>query len=153
MATETKTACVVPATDGRRMNVLGHAITVKLAAAETAGDCYSFEVVTPPGHGIPPHVHDREDEVIYVLDGEYDVWLDGAVSRATAGATLHFPRHVPHAFTNVGATPGTTLWVVTPGTNFEPFFDELGALPAGPPDLAKVAAIFGSYGMQILPPR
>jgi hypothetical protein len=52
----------------------------------------------------------------------------------------------------VGSTPGTTLWSVVPGANFEPFFDELGALPPGPPDLAKVAAIFGKYDIQLLPP-
>ena len=56
-------------------------------------------------------------------------------------------------FQNVGATPGKTLWTVTPGANFEPFFDELGALPPGPPDLAKVAAIFGRYNIDLLPPE
>ena len=90
--------------------------------------------------------------MIYVVEGEFAVWLAGETYRATAGATFHFPRHTPHGFQNVGNTPGKTLWNVVPGANFEPFFDELGALPPGPPDLAKVAAIFGKYDIQILPP-
>lgn len=147
----TKAGVVAP-TMGRQLNVMGHTITIKLAGAETAGNSYVFEVTTPPGLSIPPHRHEREDEVIYVLEGEFAIWLDGQVSRATAGSTIHFPRHIAHGFENTGPTPGKTLWVVTPGANFEPFFEELGALPPGPPDLARVVAIFSSYGMTILPP-
>jgi quercetin dioxygenase-like cupin family protein len=148
-----KPARVIPLPEGRTMNVLGHAVTIKLACDETNGDYYTFEVVSPPGLGIPPHVHQHEDEVIYVVDGEYAIWLAGEVFTATTGATIHFPRYTPHGFQNIGARPGKTLWTVMPGANFEPFFDELGALPPGPPDLAKVAAIFGRYSIDLLPPE
>jgi quercetin dioxygenase-like cupin family protein len=147
-----KPAMVVTAAEGRTMNVLGHTATIKLGRDETNGDYYIFELISPPGQGVPPHVHQHEDEVIYVVEGEFAVWLAGEVINATAGATIHFPRYTPHGFQNVGATTGKTLWAVTPGTNFEPFFEELGALPPGPPDLAKVAAIFGNYNIDLLPP-
>jgi mannose-6-phosphate isomerase-like protein (cupin superfamily) len=147
-----KPARVVTPAEGKTMNVMGHTATIKLGRDETNGDYYTFEVVSPPGLGIPPHVHKHEDEVIYVVEGEYAIVLGGDIFTATAGATLHFPRGTPHGFQNVGAAPGKTLWHVTPGANFEPFFDELGALPPGPPDLAYVAALFGRYGMDILPP-
>jgi quercetin dioxygenase-like cupin family protein len=143
---------VVAAAEGRTMNVLGHAVTIKLSRAESNGDYYTFDLVTPPGLGIPPHVHEHEDELIYVVEGEFAIWLAGDTFTATAGATIHFPRHTPHGFQNIGASAGRTLWNVVPGANFEPFFDELGALPPGPPDLAKVAAIFGNYDIQLLPP-
>jgi quercetin dioxygenase-like cupin family protein len=145
-------AHVIPSAEGPTMNVLGHAVTIKLARAETDGDYYVFEVVSLPGLGVPPHVHQREDEVGYIVEGEYAFWLAGEVFTATAGATIHIPRYTPHGFQNIGATAGKTLWTVTPGANFEPFFDELGALPPGPPDLAQVAAIFGRYSMDLLPP-
>jgi quercetin dioxygenase-like cupin family protein len=147
-----KPALVVVAAEGRTMNVLGHTVTLKLTRNESNGDYYTFELLSPPGLGVPPHVHEHEDEVIYVVEGEFEVWLAGQTCKATAGAIFHFPRHTPHGFQNVGSTPGTTLWSVVPGANFEPFFDELGALPPGPPDLAKVAAIFGKYDIQLLPP-
>ena len=51
-----KSARVIPLAEGRTMNVLGHAVTIKLACNETNGDYYIFEVVSPPGLGIPPHV-------------------------------------------------------------------------------------------------
>jgi quercetin dioxygenase-like cupin family protein len=152
MLTETKAATVVQSGQGRPLNILGHAVTIKLAQQETDGNYYVFEVVTPPGHGIPPHVHSREDEIIQVIEGEYEILLGEQTYQAKPGATLHFPRHIPHGFRNVGSTPGTTFWTVIPGANFEQFFEELGALPAGPPDMAKVVAIFGKYGMEVLPP-
>jgi hypothetical protein len=40
---------------------------------------------------------------------------------------------IPHGFRNIGAIVGKTLWTVTPGDSFEPFFEELGALPADAP--------------------
>jgi len=148
-----KSATVIGAADGIRFHVLGHDIRTTLTARETAGEYYTFECVTPGGVGIPPHVHSQEDEIIQVTVGEFDVMLGGKTQRARAGALIHFPRRIPHAFQNVGAATGKTLWTVIPGAGFEKFFGELAALPKGPPDLAKVAAIFGKYGMEVLPPK
>jgi quercetin dioxygenase-like cupin family protein len=152
MSTQTKKAIVVLANEGKKMNILGHTATVKLGQAETNGEYYVFEVVTPPGHGIPPHVHQYEDEVIEVVEGEYEILLGENVYQAQPGDILHFPRFIPHGFRNVSAKAGKTLWTVMPGASFEQFFDELGALPANqPPDMGKVVAIFAKYGMEVLP--
>ena len=137
---------------GRKFNVLGHSITNVLAKQNTDGNYYVFEVVTPPGHGIPPHVHDREDELIYVLEGEFGIMLGDKQFQAKSGDEIFFPRHIPHAFQNTGSKAGKTLWTVVPGGNFEEFFEKLEALPAGEPDLKIVAEIFAAYGMKILIP-
>ncbi len=146
-----KRAFVRSATEGKSFNVLGHTITAKVFGDDSSGDYYAFEVVSPIGLGIPPHVHDHEDEVILVAEGNFEVWIDGKTYSAPAGSVFHFPRHIAHGFQNVGTTTGRTFWNVMPGKNFETFFDELGSLPAGPPDMAKVAAIFGKYDINILP--
>lgn len=143
-------AAVISAPEGRPLHVIGNDVTVKLTKTETNGAYYVFEAVTPPGGGVPPHVHQNEDEVIRVLEGEYEFMLDGKTYKVGAGATINFPRHVPHAFTNVGHAPGRTLWTIIPGAGFEQFFEELGALPAGPPDMENVAAIFKKYDIEIL---
>lgn len=135
---------------GRRLNILGHSVTIKLQRRETEGNHYVMEIVTPPGLGIPPHVHDREDEMIYVLEGEFMIMLGDQNIKASPGSEIFFPRHIPHAFQNIGSKPGKTLWTVVPGGNFEDFFEDLDALPAGPPDMGKVIEIFGRYGMQVL---
>ena len=150
MQTTNQIATVGKHSTARKFNVMGHAVTELVTRKETTGNYYVFEVVTPPGHGIPPHVHEREDELIYVAEGEYEVMLGDKLFRATAGDEIFFPRHIPHAFQNIGSKAGRTLWTVVPGGNFEEFFIKLGALPPGEPDMKQVVAIFAEYGMKVL---
>ncbi|MCD6013187.1 MAG: cupin [Flavipsychrobacter sp.] len=150
MQTTNSIAAVVAAAEGKKLNVMGHSVTVKLSRKETEGNHYVFEVVTPPGHGIPPHVHDREDELIYVVEGEYAVMLGDKQFVAKQGDEIYFPKYIPHAFQNIGNKAGKTLWTVIPGGSFEEFFEELAALPVGEPNLQVVAAIFAKYGMEVL---
>ena len=150
MQTTNQKATVAAAGQGKKFNVLGHSVTNVLAKQNTDGNYYVFEVVTPPGLGIPPHVHDREDELIYVVEGEFGIMLGDKQFSAKAGDEIFFPRHIPHAFQNIGSKAGKTLWTVVPGGNFEEFFEKLGALPAGEPDLKVVTEIFAAYGMKIL---
>ncbi len=152
MKTTQSIATVVAADQGKKLNILGHSVTVKLSKRETEGHHYVFEVVTPPGHGIPTHMHDREDEMIYVIDGEYGIILGDKQYVAKTGDQIFFPRHIPHAFQNIGSKAGTTLWTIVPGGNFEEFFEKLDALPGGEPDLQVVAGIFAEYGMKVLAP-
>ena len=144
------TATVVHKGYGTKLNVLGHSVTVKLSKQETNGNHYVFELITPPGLGIPPHVHDREDELIYIAEGEFEILLGDKHFQAKEGDEIFFPRHIPHAFQNTGTKAGKTIWTVVPGGNFEEFFNKLSSLPAGEPDLQLVAEIFSEYGMKIL---
>ena len=96
----------------------------------------------------------NEDTVVTVSVLANDTDTHGAnrllVTVNSVVVTSGAPSGTPTA-TVSGSPPNQTV-DVTPGANFEPFFDELGALPPGPPDLAYVAALFGRYGMEILPP-
>lgn len=148
--TEPLPGTVVAPASGQALNVLGHAVTVQLSRRHAGGHYYVFSVITPPGHGIPRHVHDREDELIYVLEGTYEITLGSKRFTATAGDQIFFPRHVPHAFQNAGSIAGRTLWTVVPGGSFEDFFNKLGALPPGPPQPERVAEIFAEFGMELL---
>ena len=141
---------VVPANGGRKILVLGNEIEVKLGCAESAGTLFIFENTTPAGDGVPPHVHTREDEVVHVLEGEYEIYLDGKTYTAKAGAVANFPRNVVHGFRNVSAAPARAMFIVTPGENFESFFREMSAVdPSMPADMEKVAAVFSKYGLPI----
>ena len=65
---------------GRSFWLLGMLETVKLGRADTNGTLGLLEVVVPPGHGSPWHVHPEEDEWVYVLEGQL------AALRAPPGA-------------------------------------------------------------------
>lgn len=147
-----KNAAVIPAHEAYDMKVLGHDVKVKISSADSGGAYYVFEIYSPQGAFVPPHIHSREDEIIEVIEGEYEVILGDKVYTAKAGDTLHFARGVMHGFTQTGAGIGKTIWTVAPGASFEEFFNKLGALPAGPPDPVKLGELFGEYGIELLPP-
>lgn len=141
----------VKSDEGRKIKVLGLEITIKLSSAETGGDYYVFESDVAPGDGVPPHVHSREDEILQVLAGELEVALGERRFTASAGAVAFFPRGVMHAFFNTGKVPAKARFIVSPGLNFERFFDELSALPADePPDMLRVTEIFERYGLPLV---
>jgi quercetin dioxygenase-like cupin family protein len=135
------------------MLVLSIEITLKLTTSETGGVFYVFEALTPPGVGVPPHVHRLEDEILQVIEGEFEIFLDGKTHIVTQGAVMNFPRFISHDFSNIGKRPGRALFTVIPGPNFENFFEELSTLPSDvPPDMAKVTEIFKRYDIEILTP-
>lgn len=150
MVIQKRTPLIVPAGAGRRLLVLGNEIEIKLSSSETAGMAFVFENTTPVGDGAPPHIHTREDEMIHVIEGDYEIVLDGKTYKASAGAVVNFPRSVVHGFRNVGTKSARALFIVTPGENFEKFFHELSSVaPHLPTDIAKVAEVFSRYGLPI----
>lgn len=138
----------------RSVTVLGSNKVVYHAVSEDTEGAYSlFEVTIPPDQAIPTHVHSREDESFYVLDGAFNIQIGEQSFTATRGWFGFGPRHVPHGFKAVGRSPATMLIIVTPG-GFERFFDELADLTASPPfHFDKVRALFEKYGMQITEPK
>ena len=148
----TQTAIIEMGT-GRKLNVLGHVVNVVLSSADTQGQAFVFEAISPTGLFVPPHAHEREDEYGYIVEGVYEIFVDGDIYEAKSGDVLYFPRHVTHGFRNIGTTTGKMIWVSTPGNNVDPFFEALGSLPTdAPPDMEKVIGIFTKHDMQVFPP-
>ena len=124
-----------------------------LGSADTHGDSYVFETISPAGSVVPPHRHELEDEYGYIVDGVFQIFLGEQSYEAKSGTVLHFPRHIAHGFRNIGATSGRMIWLSTPGVKVECFFDELAALPVdAPPDMEKIVGIFTKYDIQVFPP-
>ncbi|MFN5998378.1 MAG: cupin domain-containing protein [Paracoccaceae bacterium] len=134
-------------TRGRTFHVFGQTVTERITAEDSGGAYYVMEELSPPGTGVPPHRHTHEDEIVQVLEGTFEVFLDGVVSVVTAGATLHFARGTHHGFRNIGSTDGRTLWFATPGTATQAFLRELSTFPEGPPDIARLNALHAAYGI------
>jgi quercetin dioxygenase-like cupin family protein len=107
-----------------------------------------------PGFATPYHVHHREDEAFYVIDGEVAFILDGNWKRGGPGAFVYGPREIPHGFKVVGDTPARMLILCAPG-GFENFVVELGQPlddPPAPPDMQKLIAAATRAGIDILGP-
>ncbi len=111
----------------------------------------AVELVTQPGQGVMVHVHDYEDELVYVVDGEIEVTLGDQTMTATAGVLALLPRGIPHGFTNIGNKPSRVLDVILPG-KFDQYFVELHNLYANSdtPDEAKLNELAEKYGIRYL---
>jgi quercetin dioxygenase-like cupin family protein len=114
--------------DGRRLWIVGDTMTFKATAEQTGGSATVVEVLAAPGGGPPPHVHANEDEMWFVLEGEFEILKGDETFLAREGAFAFVPRGTVHRFQNVLDTPGRVLIMFTPG-GFEGFFFEAG-LPA-----------------------
>tara|TARA_R110002012_G_scaffold78434_2_gene199825 strand:- start:8782 stop:9327 length:546 start_codon:yes stop_codon:yes gene_type:complete len=135
--------------EGQQVNVLGDQQTFKLTSEDTNGLFTLIEEVNPPGTMIPPHVHTNEDEIFKVLEGELEVTVGDETTILKAGDLAFAPKNVPHTWKVVGDQDCKTILSVFPA-GLELMFEELGNLPAGPPDFAKISEICGRYGITFL---
>jgi uncharacterized cupin superfamily protein len=71
-------------------------------------------VTSPAGPAAPLHVHRREDESFYVLDGELPFFIGDRIEKAAAGALVHGSRDVPHTF----IVDSPTRWLVVSTEHF-----------------------------------
>jgi quercetin dioxygenase-like cupin family protein len=147
---------VVAASDGRTpapLNIVGEETLMKVSAQDSDGTLAFFHLVAPPMSGPPRHVHTREDELFYILEGELVFELDGERHTVRAGDTVYLRRGVVHAYQNFTTSDARLLIATTPGV-FSGFFVELSAVTplGGLPPLDKLDAISTKYGMTRLGP-
>ena len=135
------------------LNVVGEETLVKVGPADSDGQLAAFHLVAPPMSGPPRHVHSREDEWFYVLEGELVFEIDGDVHPVGAGGSVWLRRGVVHAYQNFTDRDARLLIVTTPG-GFCDFFVELSAAtpPGGMPSRQVVAALDAKYGLTTLGP-
>jgi len=138
--------------EGKQIRIFGGVeFLVKVSSEESGGAFTLLDNINPAGTYLPPHVHAREDETFYILEGEFEFYVADQTLRAGPGATVYAPRGIPHAFKVLSPTPGRALVVTTPG-GFEHCMEELSALPLDPPDMPQVFQVCARYGIEFLPP-
>ena len=94
--------------------------------AETGGTFSLVEHPIPPRTLVAPlHLHEREDEYSYVLEGRMGAQLGDDVVYAEPGDLVFKPRNQWHTFWNAGDTTCRLLEIISPA-GFEHFFNELG---------------------------
>src|SRR3954465_11118302 len=90
---------------GRTIAVVGDVYRFLATGEDTGGRYALWEAMVPPGGGPPPHVHSREEEGFYVLEGEVTFRAGDDRLVATAGMFVNMPVGTPHAFRNESGGP------------------------------------------------
>jgi len=133
---------------------------IKATAEQTGGLLSLIEVTEPPNPaGVPGplHVHHREDEGFWILEGDATFQVGDTTIEAHAGDFAFGPRGIPHRYT-AGAGGCRMLFIMTPG-GFEDLVREM-SVPAqrrtlpppsdAEPDWAHVAAVAKAHGCELL---
>lgn len=132
--------------EGTAWNILGQTYVAKTLTDHS----FSWHATFPPGTFVPPHVHPRQDEYLYILDGRLDFWLDGADTFAEPGDTVRLPMGKPHGiFNRSGGTVKCLFWVSPTGTLPELFWGIHGMAEQQP---EAVVALAARHDVTFLPP-
>ncbi len=143
---------------GRTLAIVGDVYRFLATGAETGGAYASFEAFVPPGGGPPPHIHSREAESFYLLEGEMTFRAGDETVTATAGTAVYLPPGLAHSFMNESVEPARMIITVTPAGLEEMFF-EVGtplaegtttALPPTHEEIERLLAAAPRYGVEIL---
>ena len=105
---------------GTVLDFLG--VTHRLTSRQTGGALYMFESGFDPGAGNRLHVHQREDEIGYVLEGALEIRLRNQTQVLGAGGVARLPKNLPHAIRNPLETPSRYLFLAVPG-GLDEWFD------------------------------
>lgn len=126
-------------------------IDLKISGKDTNGDLALFEQTSiSQGRGTPLHVHHNQDEVFYVIDGQYYFQVGEDKYQLSVGESIFLPRKVPHAWTQV-SEKGKMTMTFQPAGKMEEFFVAMSLLKDEPTQ-ADIAKIFAENDMEIVGP-
>jgi quercetin dioxygenase-like cupin family protein len=149
---------VVRPDDGEHVWFLATRMTIKATAQTTAGALGVVEWRAAPGFSPPLHIHHREDEAFWLLEGAMTVLCDGQLFEASTGSFIWLPRGRPHTFRVEGDTPVRGLLLSTPADHVG-FYAE-GGHPAqddsipqfDPRDLPRLHGLYAKYQLEDVGP-
>jgi mannose-6-phosphate isomerase-like protein (cupin superfamily) len=137
----------------------GGLATIKATGKETGGHYTLVEVLNAEGEG-PLHVHYREDEGFWILEGQLTFEVGEETIKAGPGSFVFGPKDVPHRYT-VDSGPARLLYILSPA-GFEEFVyatsepakeRTLPPAPEGPPseaEMEQLRALARQYGGELL---
>lgn len=126
-------------------------LDLKVSGSDTDGTLAIFEQTSvSPKRGTPLHVHPNQDEIFYVLFGEYYFQVGNDKHKLKAGDSIFLPRKVPHAWTQVSESGKMTV-TFQPAGKIEEFFLAVSELETEPTK-DEMAKMFLDHDMEIVGP-
>jgi quercetin dioxygenase-like cupin family protein len=144
--------------EGKALWGPGDMYTFLVTGEETGGTVFAMEGLVPAGGGPPLHIHEREDEALYILEGECEVEVGDNRVLAAAGDLVWMPRGTAHRFSNTGTGTARIILTFTPA-GIEHFFEEVFEVvhdrsapppPASPELIGRLVTAAPQYGLKFL---
>jgi mannose-6-phosphate isomerase-like protein (cupin superfamily) len=155
-----QSATHVPADEGRSFWLFTDLYTFKAVGEDTAEAFALMELTAYTQFAPPPHIHHRQDESYYILEGEFEFTADSRTFTAGPGSFVYLPKGSLHLHRNAGDTPARALVLQTPA-GVEKLFEE-GAKPATDtssvpplpemPEIQRAVETAQKYGIEVPPP-
>lgn len=134
---------------------IGHLMSFLVTSKDTSGSFALLHGIEIKGLEPPPHIHTREDESFYLLDGEIIYNVGNEVFKAKKGDWVFLPGNILHSF-RVQTEQVEVLIHLSPG-GFEEYFREMSEpaktytvppRPQGPPDVKGIVETASRYGIK-----
>ncbi|HEV7347125.1 cupin domain-containing protein [Telluribacter sp.] len=123
---------------------------VKISAKDTAGLYSVFEYEGIAKMGPDMHVHFKQDETFYVLEGEFLFQVGNERQTLVAGDTIFLPRNVPHTWLQL-SDRGKLMYLLQPAGKMEEFFKKMNSLE-GKPTAEVVQKIHLAHDLKVVGP-
>ena len=153
---ETLLPIFTAAGEGQWIELGDHRARPLLNSQQTGGAFSLAEVEVDFGGGVPPHIHEREDEAFYLLEGRVAVSVGEQTFHLEAGDTAFAPRDIRHTWKCESEAGARFVAFITPGGNMEAFAQRMAQekiVPSDPESPAKFVAIAREFGITMLPPQ
>lgn len=132
--------------DSIRWNILGQIYVPKQVSEHS----FSWHATFPPGTFVPPHIHPTQDEFIYMLEGEFELVLDGKITQAKSGDLVRMPMGIPHGIFNKSDRAVKCFFWVAPTRRLYDLFWGIHNMTEQNP--AAVVALAARHEVDFLPP-
>ncbi|MCZ8260904.1 MAG: cupin domain-containing protein [Beijerinckiaceae bacterium] len=132
--------------DGISWNILGQTYVPK----QVCESAFSWHATFPPGTFVPPHIHPTQDEFIYMLEGNFELLLDGREVKAGPGDLIRLPMGLPHGIFNKSDQVVKCFFWVSPTRRLYDLFWAIHSMKDQNP--AEVVALAAKHEIDFLPP-
>ena len=132
--------------DSISWNILGQTYVPKQVSEASM----SWHATFPPGTFVPPHIHPTQDEFIYMLEGQFELMLDGKTVTAGPGDLVRMPMGIPHAIFNKSDRTVKCFFWVAPARRLYDLFWAIHNMAEQTP--AEVVALSAKHEVDFLPP-
>ena len=121
----------------------------KVSGRDTSGGLFALEQTFHQKGGPPRHLHPRQDEWFYAIEGTFQFEIGDGKYVLQPGDSIFAPRNVPHVWAFTGTGTGRILVSFAPAGKMEAFFDHIAADHSMPPQTPE---LWSAYDMQLLGP-